>query len=142
MAEIGSVEFAINSQGLTKLGRAAGELFALADGTLLEHPCFSEVDFDRANQNRFAATGGLADRVHAKVIAVDKINVGMTRRAEHGAVSSRFTAETVAGRIVLQVGFGLHDSAADNPVRRVAEEEVPEKLWGDDFGGRRIERPN
>src|SRR5687768_15613058 len=74
-------------------------------GSALPHQALPQGRFDGANEHGFANAVSLADRVDTKMIAIDQIHVSVSRMPEHGSIPFRLSAECVACRIVLEIGF-------------------------------------
>src|SRR6266446_3317142 len=141
IAEVRSLQLAVDVQRGAELGWAVGELAGVFDRPVLAHPGFAPSDLDRANQDRFSAPAWAADRVHTEMVAINEVNVGSAGRSVHAAVSLRPPGVAVAGRIIGQIGLGFNNRAAARALRRAANKKMPQQPRRDQPRGRFVEGP-
>src|SRR6266571_2480092 len=141
IAEVRSIQLAVDAQRGAELGWAVGELAGVVDRPVLAHPGLAPCDLDRANQDRFSAPAWAAVRVHTEMVAINEVNVGSAGRSVHAAVSLRPPGVAVAGRIIGQIGLGFNDRAAARALGRVANQKMPQQPRRDQPRGRFVEGP-
>src|SRR5258708_38079066 len=105
IAQVRSVQLAVDVQRCTELGGAVGQLARIAHLPVLPHPGFAPGDLDRANQDGLSAPTWAANRVHTEMVAIDEINVSSAGRSVHAAVSLRLPGVAVASRIIGQISL-------------------------------------
>ena len=79
---------------------------------------------------------GLGDKVQAAVHAIDQVQVGMARRAEHDGIAGCFVVSVGVGRLVDGTDVGLHlRNAADGGAAVPAADQIlAQQLPGDGQG--------
>lgn len=138
VAQICSIQRAINLHCRAKFRRAIGQIEALRHRPLLTHERFPNGRFQSPNQNCLGCSRRLANGVETKMVSINQVNVRNARRTPHRTISFGLTARGVAGGIVAQVGFSLDDGSATRSVRRVANEPMPQQQRRDHFGRRLV----
>lgn len=113
--EINPVETQINVECLTELARTVGESVALRDGrsgcrsrTRLAHRADPFDRFDCTHEHGLTASATPGDDVQT-TRAMNAIDVRDPGALEHRSVAFGSASEGMTGRVVGQVGFGLHD---------------------------------
>ena len=99
----------VNTEGLTEpAGTRTCETDVL-DTTALKHQVDTSPRFKGSDKN---CRSWQANCVQAPVDAVRTIYIRKSSWTEHAAIALRLTLEAMRGRIIEQIGFGLHDNAA------------------------------
>jgi hypothetical protein len=98
-----------------------------SDRPALTHQRFTKYRFDGTDQHGFGDPGRPADGIDAEMVAVDEIDIGMARFAEHDAIPGRQAAGAMAGRVIHQVGLRLNNGTAAEALGRAAKEPVTEQ---------------
>src|SRR5260370_20380518 len=127
IAQVRSVQLAVDVQRGAELGGAVSQLAAIAHVPVLPHPGFAPGHLDRANQDRFSAPAWAANRVHTKMVAVDEIDVSSAGWSVHAAISLRLPGVAVAGRIIGQISLGFDNRAPARALGRVADQKMPQQ---------------
>ncbi len=123
-----AVQRPINSHRGAEFARTIRQIEGVGNRTVLTQDRVADHRFDGAHQNCFRRSGRTANRIETIMVAVNEIHVRMSGRTVHRAVAQRFAFEGVTGRISCQIRFRLHNGPAARPVRRVAEEEMPQQM--------------
>src|SRR5713101_4699104 len=139
IAEVRSVQLAVDVQRRAEFGGAVGQLARIFDRPILAHPGFAPSDLDRANQDRFRAPAWAADRVDTEMVAIDEVHVSLARRSVHAAVSLRLPGVAVAGRIIGQISLGFDNRAPARALGRAANQKMAQQSWRDQPRGRFVE---
>lgn len=126
MAEVDAIQGTGNGQCLAELARAVGQLMRVLHVPVLPHLLDAQRGFDRSNQHRFAMTCGPANRVDAKVTAINEVNVSVARFPKQRAVAWGRPDITVASGVIHQVSFCFHNRAARQAFRGVPQQQVPQ----------------
>src|SRR5206468_12990888 len=95
---------------------------------------FAEGRLDRPNQNCFCHSSRPANCVEAEMVAVNQIDIPVSRRTKHYPIARRRPWRSMAGRIIAQIGLGLDHCATARSLRRDADEPMPEQLRCNHFG--------
>ncbi len=136
IAQISSVERAIDSQRRTEFARSARQILHCDHFPPRFHSRDAKLRFDGANQNRFGNARWPADDVDAKMESINQVDVSMSGPAPHRPVPWRLSNERVARRIIRDVSFRFHDRPAARSSRSIADEIMPEQNRSDLISGR------
>jgi hypothetical protein len=70
------------------------------------------------------------------MIAITKVDVGMTAAKEHGAIARSWSSKVVRGGIVLRVSFGFHYAAGEANAGEFADDNFANEKTGEGDGVR------
>lgn len=137
--EIGPIEIFSHIQRGTESCGTSGQVAGCRQGTQRLHQFDSKQRLNGADQHRAAAARSFGHGVETP-LRVNRINVQMTGRAEHGSVALRLSASRMTGGVIHgEISFRFNDSPTTKTEPRLAEEELADQFAGDTFWGAIVE---
>lgn len=127
VAKIRAVQLAVDAHGGAQFSRAVRQGNGFGDGPVFLHQFDSDLRFNGANENRFSMAYGAANRIYAKMRAVNKIDIGASGRSIHYAGARGFAGKPMGCRVIRKVSLNLHNWAAAKTLRSPANQPLSQK---------------
>lgn len=119
-AQVGAVERAVNAHGGRESTGAPGQIEQARGIAVRLHVANALERLKRPDKDATPDTFDFRTHIEHEVIAITKVDVGMAAAKEHGAISRRWPAKMVSGRVALRIGLGFNDPAAQASSRQFA----------------------
>jgi hypothetical protein len=119
-AQVSAVERAVNAHGGREAARTAGQVQQAGGVAVRLHIANTLEGLKRPDEDATPDTFDFRTHIEHEVIAITKVDVGMAAAKEHGAISRRWPAKMVSGRVALRIGLGFNDPAGQTYARQFA----------------------
>ncbi len=133
-AEVCGVEGAVNAQSGGEASGTAGKVEQARGLAVTRHLLDALQRLQGADEDAAADSRGLCADVEHEVIAVAKINVGVTNAETHGASALGRAAKVVGGGVARRVGLGFDNTAAKADAGEFADDDFADEKAGQSHG--------
>ncbi len=130
-AQVQPVVPQVDAQGFAQAPRPARQVAQTRGVAGALHVRNAGYWFEGAQQDAGTDAGSFARNVEHIRGAIAQVDIGMTGFQKKGAVARGHAAERMTGRIGLEIGLGLDDASAEQPLARLTDDDLAQKESGE-----------